>query len=84
MRYLLKRLIFFIIKDVIDFIDFEGSVKDMPNLNNKDYAIQYLTPTTTYTVLKIELDLNTNDKRYVCLLNESKLNANMNSIILFF
>lgn len=67
--------------DVIDFIDFEGSVKDMPNLNNKDYAIQYLTPTTTYTVLKIELDLNTNDKRYVCLLNESKLNANMNKTI---
>lgn len=65
--------------EIVDFIDFEGAVKDMPNLNNKDYAIHYLQPTTTYTILKIELDANTNDKRYVCLLNESRLNANMNS-----
>ena len=64
---------------MIDFIDFDGIVKDIPNLNNKDYAIQFLTPTTAYTVLKIELDQTTNEKRYVSLLNELRLNAKMMS-----
>lgn len=64
---------------MIDFIDFDGIVKDIPNLNNKDYAIQFLTPTTAYTVLKIELDQTSNEKRYVSLLNELRLNANMMS-----
>ena len=66
---------------MIDFIDFDGIVKDIPNLNNKDYAIQYLTPTQSYSILKIEFDTITNEKRYISLLNESRLNANMTSII---
>lgn len=60
-------------------MDFDGSIKEMPNLNNKDYAINFLTPTTNYTVLRIEFDSNTNEKRFVPLINESKLNPNMNS-----
>ena len=53
----------------------------MPNLNNKDFAIHFLTPTTNYAVLKIEIDQPTNEKRYVPLISESKLNANMQSNI---
>ena len=56
----------------------------MPNLNNKDYAINFLTPTSNYTVLKIEFDPNTNEKRFVPLISESKLNPAMNSMYQFF
>jgi hypothetical protein len=64
-------------KDAIDLIDFDGSLKEIPNQNSKDYAVQYLAPTTSFAVVKIELDPNTNEKRYICLLSESKLSGNM-------
>ena len=60
-------------------MDYDGNLKDIPNFNNKDYGIQFVNPSSTYTVIKIEYDPNTNDKRFNCLLNESKLNANMTS-----
>lgn len=73
---------------MIDFIDFDGFIKEMPNLNNKDYAINLLVPTSSYTILKIEFDPNTNGKQYVPLINEAKLNASMisefNFVIKFF
>ncbi len=68
-------------------MDFEGNLKEIPNLSRKDYAIQYVNPTSTYTVVKIELDQATNEKRFNCLLNETKLNQNMisrNPIFSFF
>jgi len=63
-------------EDVIDFIDFDGSLREVPA--NKEYAIQHLNPTNSYIVLKIETDSLTGEKRYQALASESKLN---NSIL---
>ena len=60
-------------------MDFDGSLKEIPANNNKDYAIQYIVPTATYIIIKIERDQETNDKRYFPLLSENKLNTNINS-----
>lgn len=38
--------------DVIDFIDFDGSLREVPA--NKEYAIHHLNPTNSYIVIKIE------------------------------
>ena len=72
LSFLLKKKI-----DSIDLMDFEGNLKDLPNSNNKDYAIQFISPSASYIVIKIEFDINTNEKKFTSLLNESKLNANM-------
>jgi hypothetical protein len=61
-------------------MDYDGNLKDIPNFNNQDYGIQFVNPTLNYTVIKIEYDSNTNDKRFNCLLNDAKLNANMTSM----
>ncbi|CAF1064776.1 unnamed protein product, partial [Brachionus calyciflorus] len=63
--------------ELIDLIDFDGNLREIPNLNNRDYAIQFLVPTVSYAVLKIDLDTNTNEKRYTPILNENRLTANM-------
>jgi hypothetical protein len=63
--------------DLIDLIDFDGNLKEIPNANNKEYAIQYISPTTNYAIIKIENDPITNEKRYNALLAESKLSGNM-------
>ncbi|RNA03030.1 hypothetical protein BpHYR1_006195 [Brachionus plicatilis] len=65
--------------ELIDLIDFDGNLKEIPNLNNKDYAIQFLAPTVSYAVLKVDLDTNTNEKRYTPILNENKLTPSMTS-----
>jgi hypothetical protein len=64
-------------------MDFDGNLKEIPNLNNRDYAIQYLNPLQNYTVIKIELD-EKNEKKFICLLNDSKTNDRMNSKHCFF
>lgn len=69
--------------ELIDLIDFDGNLKEIPNSNNKDYAIQYLAPTASYAVLKVDLDANTNEKRYIPFLNENKLTPSMTSKALF-
>lgn len=61
-------------------MDFDGNLKEIPNFNNKDYGIQFLNPLINYAVIKLEYDQTTNDKRYNCLLSESKINNNMTSI----
>lgn len=60
-------------------MDFDGNLKEIPNLNNRDYGIQYLNPAQNYTVIKMELDGNSNEKKFICLLNDSKMNDRMNS-----
>ncbi len=65
-------------------MDFEGNLKEMPNMNNKDYAIQYVNPSQAYTVIKMELDALTNEKRFNCLLNEAKQSPSMISKMLPF
>lgn len=63
--------------EAIDLIDFDGNLKEIPNQSSKDYVVQFIAPTTSFAVVKIELDQQTNEKRYICLLNESKLSGNM-------
>jgi hypothetical protein len=63
-------------EDLIDFIDFDGALKEMP-LSNKDYAIRYLSPTNTYILLKTEIE-SSGEKRYTPFVTETKLN---NSIL---
>lgn len=63
-------------EDLIDFIDFDGTLKEIPT-NTKDYAIKYLSPTNTYVLLKTEIETS-GEKRYTPFVNESKLN---NSIL---
>jgi hypothetical protein len=48
-------------------------LREVPNLNNKDFAIQYLHPTGKYVALRIEYDASTNEKRYTALLNEAHI-----------
>lgn len=65
-------------------MDFDGNVKDISSFNSKDYAIHYLTPASTYTVVKIENVApsdsgSTADKKYTPLINENRVNANMMS-----
>lgn len=69
--------------ELIDLIDFDGNLKEIPNSNKKDYAIQFLAPTASYAVLKVDLDTNTNEKRYTPILNESKLTPGMTSKAIF-
>jgi hypothetical protein len=61
-------------------MDYDGILKEIPNFNNKDYGIQFVNPACNYTVIKIEFDSIANEKRYNCLLNDAKLNANMTSM----
>jgi hypothetical protein len=70
--------------DTIDLIDYDGSLKEMPNQNNKDFALQFLNPTGNYVPIKIEIDLNTNEKRYLPLINEQKMTNSMTSRTDFF
>lgn len=70
--------------ELIDLIDFDGNLKEIPNLNNKDYGIQFLAPTASYAVLKVDLDTNTNEKRYTPILNENKLTPSMTSKFIEF
>lgn len=72
-------LLFNFYKDVIDLIDFDGVLREVPNGNNKDYAIQYLVPTGNYAVIRVETDQATNEKRYSAMLSDKGLNHNMQS-----
>ncbi len=60
-------------------MDFDGNLKEISNSNNRDYAIQYLNPVQNYTIVKMEFDQNSNEKKFICLLNESRMNDRMNS-----
>jgi hypothetical protein len=62
-------------EDLIDLIDFEGTLKEIPNYTSNEFAAQYLTITQTYVPLKIDLDTITNEKRYTSLYDETRLNA---------
>lgn len=65
--------------DQIDLIDFDGNLKEIPSANNRQYAIQFIVPTSTYIVLKIERDPDTNEKKYYPIISDNKLNPSVNS-----
>ena len=44
-------------------MDLDGNLKDLSNYNNKDHAIHFVNPLASYTVIRIEIDPNTNEKR---------------------
>lgn len=60
-------------------MDFDGNMKEMTS--NKNYAIQYLSPTSSFMVVRIEAqgEGGSNEKKYTPLLNENYINANMMS-----
>lgn len=64
-------------------MDFEGNQKELSNTNNKDFAIQFLSPTLSYIVIKIEHDPLTNEKKFTPFVNENRINANMMSKLFF-
>lgn len=81
-RLLLLTFLFLTMTDQLDLIDTDGNTKEIYTVNTKNYAIQYLNPTTTYIVVKIENSTDpsaTNEKKFIPLVNENFLNANMMS-----
>ena len=55
----------------------DGSLNEIPNFNNSDYAIRYLDPAKSYIALKVEWLDNMNEKRYTALLDQRWLTASI-------
>ena len=77
---LILTLFFIFKKDQIDLIDYDGHLKDIPNDDNRNFACKYLTPTTNLAVVKIDVDSDTEEKHFTCMLNESKQSSKIISM----
>jgi hypothetical protein len=71
-------------QDHLDLIDFEGNLKEIPNKDVKNFAIAFLTPKTQFAPVKIDIDVNTDEKTLTCMLNESRQSGQIKRIFEIF
>ena len=59
-------------------MDLDGNLKGISKYN-KEYAIDFVNLSTSYTIVKIQFDPNTNGKKYNCLLRETQMSSSLKS-----